>query len=186
MCKCSNLSLLILSGVLSVIFICIFLGLFFGGFVKHDEWNENAISTTCVITKNEVREDTCYYQCNCRRTCTGSGSKRTCSRTCDSCPYTCYDGYVTYSWIAQNERSYYDTKKQINNKDNYNYVDDKLNENYAVDSDVMCYYQKDDHHDMKLKLQDPVVFLVFASIFACLGGVALIVAIVFGIMQFFC
>ncbi len=34
------------------------------------------------------------YSCNCRQTCSGSGSSRRCSRTCD----TCYDHAFDYDW----------------------------------------------------------------------------------------
>lgn len=34
------------------------------------------------------------YQCNCRETCSGSGTSRTCSTTCD----TCYDHSNDYNW----------------------------------------------------------------------------------------
>ena len=86
--------ILIVGGACFIIFGCVFLGLFFGGYMIQNEWNNNSEYIRCRIVNNEARPDTCYRQCNYHRICIGTGDNKRCHRRCDTYPYTCYNGFT--------------------------------------------------------------------------------------------
>ncbi len=78
-------------GIITVLVV----GVWYAG--KYGQTRDTEIWNGQVISKE--REHGFYiesYQCNCRETCSGSGSDRTCTETCD----TCFRDHYTVTWRA--------------------------------------------------------------------------------------
>lgn len=166
---------LVIGGICFIIFGCVFLGLFFGGYMVQNQWNLKSESVECVIVANEARPDTCTRSCNCVRICSGTGNSRSCHQSCSSCPYTCYNGYTVYMFFVNNV-SYTDEQKFYEKVDSSDLIYTELNAKYPVNSRDICYYQPDNPRDSRLELYDDVAFFVASIIVGVIGCLILIAA----------
>lgn len=152
----------------SILILCLMpaLLLYFLGYVENTEWNNDAVETKCTVIGHKVKDDTCYYTCNCVHS--------TNTHTCATCEYECYHGYVDTNYTVD----HINYNKTFGVYDSYEEKDDvvkKLNKNYPIGKKIDCYYQKDDPTDIKRGHVDTNVFLAFFIIFCIVGFIILVV-----------
>lgn len=127
------------------------------GYFDRVEINENRHETTCNILELNVHGKTCSYE-----DCDDYGN-------CEIKYYTCYDARLKVRYEAL-ER--YRTGWLIiyRNKNSHDRVERKLNKRYEIGTNITCYYDIEAAHIPLLKDKPTTVYLVFAIIFAALGG----------------
>lgn len=162
---------LIVFAITSICCIMPALLLYFLGYVANSNWDRAAIKTSCNVTAHQVEIDTCSYECGCYRT--------TSVTLCNTCYYTCFDGYITLDYVTSNGIAYTNT---IEIDAGWNYSDDvinDLNKNYPIGNSITCYYNPDNPTNVKLKLANTKVFFGFFIVFCCLGGLIVLGWIIF-------
>ena len=166
---------IIIISVSIFIFLLTFLPLYFAGYVANMIWNYYAVQTNCLITNHSVLPDTCSYSCNCYQSCTtNSKGSQTCTQICQTCYYTCYDGYVTFRYQDENNNTYTPQVEVVSGYDYSSDVNNYLNTYYPLDINVICYYNTRNPSDFKLKEDNPRGYYI-AALFMASVCVAIIV-----------
>jgi len=156
--------------------------LYYLGYEARLEWNNNALVANCNVTDHKIIDKQCPYSCNCIRTCTGSSNNQHCTTTCQTCYYTCFDGYIEVQYNDPYDNIY---KNLVEICDSYRYYIDvynKLND-YPLNNNIKCFYNHNNPNEVKIDLYNPVVYFVFFIIFAVLGTIVLIAWIIFEIIN---
>lgn len=144
--------------IITVIFTSIYLLLFFCGYKARNKWNEGAIETECKILDFIARPGTASYteSCRCRQVCGTS-----CSTVCETCSLPYYNGLLNITYlelynvvIVVIENKYKDANSML----------DELRSKYQINSTIPCYYQRDDPTNLKLHLDDVIVWLICSFI----------------------
>lgn len=168
--------------VIIVSIICISaLLLYFLGIQKDLTWNNNAVRTSCNILNHNIEKQICWHAKVCPTSTesytTMAESYQTTTKLYQSCYSNCYDGYIKVEYVINEKK--YDKLFQIYYKSDYFiYVSNGLDNNYPINSDITCYYNKYDHNDAGLSLIDITVNLVFFIIICCIAGSILIGSII--------
>ncbi len=140
--------------------------LYFLGYVATNDWNQDAVQTTCTILRNYVVDDRCSYSCNCRKNSNGAS-------TCQTCYYTCYNGLIDVDYVSNNDTI-------LSTIEVYHHVSDRakvqndLHANYPISKSVTCYYDPAEPTFVLLDYKNGAVFLAFFIIFCILGSVIFI------------
>ena len=124
---CDNFCVrLLIFGLPCLVFGLIGMLCFTAGFVANTNFNNGLSRATCITKSTQVKANTCSYKCN----CDGDGN-------CQTCHYTCYDGYVT----AAIQSITLGTQFQVINSLKTSFdVSNYLDTNYPINSEFTCYY----------------------------------------------
>ena len=134
------------------------------------------VETSCEVTNHTIVEATCYYDCNCYWTSTvvyyyyGTGYSS--YEVCESCPYTCYDGFITVDYeIVDQSPTYTISGDEVvaNGYDFYSDVESYLEDAYPVGSADVCWYHSDDVYDFRYSYTNGSGFLIAAIILLAFG-----------------
>lgn len=86
------------------------------GIVSCANTHDTEVWNGSVVSKKKVWVSCSHsYQCNCRETCTGSGSNRSCSTTCD----TCYEHSNDWDWDVYTSNSETITINRVDRQGNH-------------------------------------------------------------------
>jgi len=118
---------LVILGPITLLFGLVGMLCFTAGYINNSNFNSGLSKTTCTVRATSVVADTCYYTCNCDND----------GKNCQSCPYTCYDGYVTASISGITLGSSFEV---IHGFKFSNDVTNYLNTNYPNGTLFTCYY----------------------------------------------
>lgn len=118
---------LLIFGGLFLLFGIIGLLCFTAGYVNNTNFNYGLTKTSCVTNSTYVVADTCSYTCNCDNN----------GKNCNTCYYTCYDGYVVAIITGITLGSPFEV---VGNLKQYSDVSAYLNTNYPIRSSFSCYY----------------------------------------------
>jgi len=158
--------------------VCCILGLFVLAIVYpiSVDKQQNYLAGRCVVVDRRITTQTCSHACNCHQQCSGSTSSRSCHQVCSSCPYTCYDAYVTYRLNVTTGE--YTTTKQIFSKEvPLVHVFDGLDRCCRVGSVTACYYDQRDPNKIQFKKEQPNLSIVFSIVFFVCSLLAIVVCV---------
>jgi len=144
--------------------IVIFLLIFLCGYKVRNVWNEGAVETECKILGLIVKTGTTYTEsCRCRQACGTS-----CSTVCDTCKLPYYSGLLNITYLE----TYNVAIVVIDNKyKDANSTLAELQSNYQINSIIPCYYQQNDHTNLKLQLDDVAAWFYCSFIPIILIGI---------------
>lgn len=172
--RCGSVSI-----ILSILCLMPALLLFLLGYEPRMTWNKTSIETECNVTSHVVEQSQCSESCNCRKTCTGTTNSRHCSRHCQTCYYTCYDSYITVEYKDESFSTFRSMILIENDKRRMDKLVNNLNKKYPLYNEITCYYNVDDPNQVKLKLYNPVGYMVGGILFLLFGGGLFIFYMVF-------
>ena len=137
--------------------------LWFLGYVKVTQWNDDLVKTKCTILKHTITEVTC----NCKPQYEGPSY-------CESSSYNCYDGYI-YTEYNVKDMEYNKTFKIYDNDDSKNDVEKSLNEKYPIGHKIDCYYPENDPINIRINKKETNNLLAIFIIFLVMGTAILLV-----------
>jgi len=153
------------------VFALIGLLCFTAGYVSNKKHNDNQVKAQCHFTEHDIREKQCSYSCTCRTSYYPCGENQCSSTTCSTCYKTCYDGYVSID-IPDIVSSVW---MFILNNDDFSVVQNELNVNYAIGSQTLCYYDKNDNQKISFGLKDSQSSYIVGIVFCSLAGIVLLI-----------
>jgi len=162
-----------------------FLLLLFLGVQDRTNRNNNLVETTCTIENHFITVGICTESCNCITTCTPIGETTSCTTRCQTCEYTCYDGFITLEHRTSNDLPFRDDVEVYPNRRSETSVENDLNNEYMIGSEIACFYESDNPSEIRLELHDVRIFLGFAITFVILGGLILFCWIAYELTHFF-
>ena len=109
------------------------------GYLKRSEWNDNSILTTCLITDNVITDDWC-------------------------CHYACY---IDTKYVI--DTKIFNVTFKVCSREDYGASKNVLNYNYAIGSNIACFYNKYDPFDVRMNLRSTNTLLIFIIIFTIIG-----------------
>lgn len=153
--------------------------LYFLGYQARVIENKDLVETTCKIIDHKVYPRTCEESCNCITTCISYSSNGCTSytTTCQTCYYTCYDGYLIVNYTIQKTNYTNDMCAYSGYESSHDVVSD-MNSNYPIGTSVACYYDPRDVNTVQLTYYPTTVYLVFACIFFALTVIIPIIGVI--------
>jgi hypothetical protein len=113
---------------------------YYGGYIPNTHRNLSLRPTQANIAAHYTKTATCYEDCNPHQVCSGSGSGYSCHTVYDTCPYTCYDHYLTFKY---NPDCTLVTNCGTQSYDVYMYRNDWSNwsdSRYIIGTNITAYY----------------------------------------------
>ncbi|AYV85450.1 MAG: putative orfan [Satyrvirus sp.] len=139
--------------------------LYFLGYNRNSDWNKQAVLTNCTIINDTIYSVTKKYLCFCIE------------RSCQTCSRINYDGYINISHSINSQL--YFKEFLVASDENYQSLNDSLQENYPPGKIIQCYYEKQNPSDIKLNLDNTKTFLTCSIIFLCAGIIIFFLWIVY-------
>lgn len=160
--------------IIAAVSLGIFFLLFFVGYIPRNALNQNAVTTTCLITGYDVRGGSISsktYDCQCITNCP---TPTTCRQVCQQCRTWNQRGFINI--VVNNTRP---MQIQIISSDdgitNPDVVIQQLSVNYPINATVPCYYQPGDETVIQFGLIPSFGYYVSAFVFLGILGSTLIV-----------
>jgi len=154
-------------GIIFLVSICCilpFILLLVFGYLDRMQKNDNFVMTNCIIIEHQIVEITCYRTCRCGTGPLGRDIK------CDNCPFSCYDGFIVLEHFDEDINSSFSGIIDIKLNDEFAHnVERELLINYPMNETISCYYDSNDPTQIKLNIDNEIIFLIFAIIFLIFG-----------------
>jgi hypothetical protein len=158
--------IIILCVLVAVLCLMPALLLYYLGYEKGNSFNKNAVKTNCLIINHDINMYTDSYSCNCMTDTKGQ-------QLCSTCYTDYYNGYIDVEYEVDNVE-YTKNYQVLINLASRGQVEDDLNDDYPIGSQIDCYYDKNNPSVNKLNKVNTTVFFAFFIIFCIIGGIVCI------------